>query len=317
MSDAPATDLFAELKQIDPSGPEAARQAWRILIGMQDPSEFAVGLDFAMEHGLYETPFATQLRGDNGDRPSDDEQLFWTNPIDGSELVWIPSGPFLIGEKNTRASCDGYFLARHPVTNLQFGVFINETGYSHDGSDYGEFLHHWTGGAVSSELDDHPVVWVSFEDATAYCQWAGLSLPSESMWEKAARGNDGRMYPWGEQEPFDRSWQGIITSRLTNVASESTVAVGSYPETRSAYGCEDMVGNVSEWCRIEDRPEEIVGRTPFGIQTEIEQAVRGSCFMRTGKTRMGAFHQRRLSRFRRNHWVGFRPAFVPRREAAP
>lgn len=313
MSDAQATDLFAELQQLDPSEPDVAGRVWRILIRMDDPGEFAVGLDFAMEHGLYETSFAAQLRGDVGDGPTGSTELFWKNPIDGSELVWIPPGSFLCGEDNVRADCSGFFMARHPVTNQQFWAFLEDTAYKPvPGADQDDFLSHWTDGEFAADIADHPVVWVSFEDAAAYCEWAGFSLPTESMWEKAARGNDGRTFPWGEKDPYARSWEGRILSRLTNVAAESPVAVGSYPETRTAYGCEDMVGNVSEWCSLEGHSEVTFERTLFGNQTRSEQAVRGSCFLRTGKRRMAASHQRRLSRFRRNHWVGFRPAFLPR-----
>ena len=105
-----------------------------------------------------------------------------------------------------------------------------------------------------------------------------------------------------------------LAGQLVNVASEGTVAVGSYPRTRTAYGCEDMIGNVSEWCRMTtgDKVDEVLlepERMPPKAPTGIEQAaVRGACYLRQDVSRMVAWRRRRLSTTRRNAWVGFRPA---------
>jgi serine/threonine-protein kinase len=91
--------------------------------------------------------------------------------------------------------CDG------PVTNAQFLQFLGASGYSppenHPEPQY--FLRHWREGRIPKGMENHPAVYVSYIDALAYCRWADLTLPTEWLWEKAARGADGRRYPWGEQ----------------------------------------------------------------------------------------------------------------------
>ena len=86
---------------------------------------------------------------------------------------------------------------------------------------------------------------MSWDDATAFCQWAGLSLPREAQWEKAARGTDGRKFPWGNSDPIASTciWKGHPT-----YGRKSTAPVGSAPRGTSPYGAHDMAGNVYEWC---------------------------------------------------------------------
>src|SRR5262249_58787853 len=154
-------------------------------------------------------------------------------------------------EKKRLARSAGFSLARHPVTNTQFAKFLADSGYTPPAThpDPERFLSHWPGANLSAKLKEHPVVWVSYLDALAYCDWAGVTLPTEWLWEKAARGPDGPPFPWGETSPLPGYGQ---KPSLANVRSEGTCAVGSFPRTRTAYGCEDMVGNVSEWCRMID-----------------------------------------------------------------
>ena len=84
-------------------------------------------------------------------------------------------------------------LAATPVTNAQYLDFVRATGH--------HAPPHWVDGAVPEGLDEHPVTYVDWFDASAYCRWAGTRLPTEAEWEKAARGTDGRLYPWGDDEP--------------------------------------------------------------------------------------------------------------------
>jgi len=89
--------------------------------------------------------------------------------------------------------------------------------------------------------DDHPIVNVTYDDAVAYCNWAGVELPTEAQWEKAARGTDGRIWPWGNKWDNRKCHSG-------ESGIDKTTPVGSFPSGASPYGVMDMAGNVWEWC---------------------------------------------------------------------
>ncbi len=167
---------------------------------------------------------------------------------DGNEMVLVSRGPFSMGPDRREVFLDAFYLARHPVTNRQFAKFLHITGYQPDDSEEHRFLSHWRRGRCPKELLDHPVVFVSWLDANAYCAWAGRRLPTEAEWEKAARGTDGRKYPWGRSDP---------TPELANFGRTEggTSRVGARPEGRSPYGVLDMAGNVWEWCEDADKPK--------------------------------------------------------------
>ncbi len=231
------------------AGPERTRRAWQLVGRAYGSADLPLVLDFALEHGLV-TSCEDAWQEARRARPP--RYLLWVNPADGSEMIWIPAGPFYVGPTKAKkpAESKGFSLARHPVTNGQFAKFLAETDYTPPAGhpDPETFLPHWSGGRFPNNLEHHPVVWVSYLDALAYCDWAGLTLPTEWLWEKAARGPDGASYPWGDQYPV-QGW-GKEEIRLANVRSPSTCPVGNFPRTRTAYGCEDMVGNVSEWCQM-------------------------------------------------------------------
>jgi serine/threonine-protein kinase len=153
-----------------------------------------------------------------------------TNPL-GLELVPVPAGPFLYGDKKERISLPAFSIMKYPVTVRQYRMFCEAAGRAMPESPgWG-----W--------IDDHPIVMVTWHDASAFAQWVGGSLPTERQWEKAARGTDGRKYPWGNR--FDNS---KCVCSVGNKNFSSTAPVGSCPEGVSPYGCMDMAGNVWEWC---------------------------------------------------------------------
>jgi formylglycine-generating enzyme required for sulfatase activity len=124
-----------------------------------------------------------------------------------------------------------FFIHRYEVSNAEYFRFVEATGYPR--------LPHWSDGRPSPEQAHLPVVFVDWEEAEGYCRWIGGRLPTEEEWEKAARGADGRIYPWGNE--FDR--------QRANVGGvfPGPLKVGSLPSGDSPYGLSDMIGNVWEW----------------------------------------------------------------------
>jgi len=158
---------------------------------------------------------------------------------DGMQLVFVPAGKFRrgspTGNYNERPAhevyVDAFLIDVHEVTNAQFKRFVQDSGYRPKGPwkrGYGPGQH------------DYPVRFVTWHDAKAYAKWAGRDLPTEAMWEKAARGESGFIYPWGHQ------WK-KGAARVDLDVSAGPCAVGSFPQGASPYGCLDMGGNVWEW----------------------------------------------------------------------
>ena len=211
-----------------------------------------------------------------------------TRLADGMVMMYVPAGPFtmgsdIVGEDNGNpahlVTLNSYWIDQTEVTNVMFEKFINATKYQTDAEkehqsmifnplngkmefvNGADWRHPQGPNSSLAGLERHPVVNVSWNDASEYCGWAGtgqpleVRLPTEAEWEKAARGPNGLSYPWGEQKP-DGSLANYADKNLPGVSwadqnvddgYEFTAPVGSYPKGASPYGALDMAGNVSEW----------------------------------------------------------------------
>ncbi|HOF89850.1 MAG TPA: SUMF1/EgtB/PvdO family nonheme iron enzyme [Armatimonadota bacterium] len=142
----------------------------------------------------------------------------------------IPAGDFLYGERKKCKYLPAFAIMTFPVTVGQYRVFCKATRRSMPPApSWG-----WQ--------EDHPIVNVTWHDAAAFAEWADLALPTEEEWEKAARGTDGRVYPWGNK------WDASKCRNSVRQSAGQTAPVGRYPAGASPYGVMDMAGNVWEWC---------------------------------------------------------------------
>ncbi len=165
----------------------------------------------------------------------------YTNEADGSVLILVPGGSFAMEDvsgdgPSTQITVGPFLVGKYTVTNAQFARFVTATGYRLDAGDsWKKYAEEWGERA--------PVVCVSWYDAQAYVKWAGLRLPTEAEWEFAARGTRNLRYPWGDD--WDAS---CCCNSVGKNEPTGPQPVGSYPNGASPYGCQDMAGNVWQWC---------------------------------------------------------------------
>ena len=184
-------------------------------------------------------------------------------PSAADEMVAVTAGLFTMGSDHGpaderpahRLTLASFFIDRYPVTNARFAEFLNAVGtHNANGERLFDFddpdarVHRagekWT---ADKGYGNHPVVEVSWAGARDFCAWAGKRLPTEAEWEKAARGGDGRRYPWGDKLP-DRT-RAQFAARYNETAPVDAIPAGASP-----YGAQDMAGNAWEWISSAYRP---------------------------------------------------------------
>ncbi|MBI3024284.1 MAG: SUMF1/EgtB/PvdO family nonheme iron enzyme [Candidatus Tectomicrobia bacterium] len=251
---------------------------------------------------------------------------------DEAPMALVPAGPFLRGapapsppEKDDAPArsvhLEAFSIDRAEVTNAAYARFLEATGRrpphwdaqdarraAPSGSPLGDPRREdwsrfsWEDRRPPPGTADLPVTLVTWFDAEAYCAWAGKRLPTEAEWEKAARGADGRRYPWGSAPPQGRANFGG--------AHSGPLPPGSYPGGTSPYGAADMAGNVAEWVGDYHDPgyyREAPDRNPQGPERGAQRVVRGG-FWRDGEERLQTFRRWRLPPAQKHGGVGFRCA---------
>jgi formylglycine-generating enzyme required for sulfatase activity len=168
-----------------------------------------------------------------------DEQIYRLVAREEWAIEWYEKDMFLVEQPQHIIELPAFEIGHYPVTNAEYHQFIWSTGY--------RVPRDWIGFHYLEGTGDHPVAGVSRQDALAYCKWLGQQtgqeyrLPTEAEWERAARGNDDRMYPWGED--FD-PWR----CNTLEGGKHGTTSVGEYsPSGDSPLGVADMAGNIYEW----------------------------------------------------------------------
>jgi formylglycine-generating enzyme required for sulfatase activity len=196
---------------------------------------------------------------------------------DGRPMVKVPAGKFLYGEEKTEAETKEFYIDKYPVTNAEYKVFVDATGHPEPAL--------WRNHTWPEGKENHPVVEVNWKSAATYAEWANKRLPTNEEWEKAARGTDGRTWPWGDEWDIKKA----------NVFSGDTTPIGQYsPQSDSPYGAVDMAGNVWEW---------IGGISEHALRAPL----RGGDWL-DGPEEAKTTHVRMHTPHRKNPFVGFRCA---------
>ncbi len=228
--------------------------------------------------------------------PEQAEAIIITNPF-RLELLHIPAGPFLMGsnpaldlralqneQPQHQVHLSEYYVSTYPITNGQYAAFLKAT--NHQGHPKWEVKESWFRSSVQYPVGErnHPAIYVSWDDATAFCEWLTteteytFSLPTEAEWEKAARGTQGFIYPWGND------WDYTRLNTLYH-GPNSPTPVGNYsPQGDSPYGLADMAGNVWEWCADWYDPDFYAARAdedvvdPIGPDEQLKRVLRGGAW---------------------------------------
>lgn len=175
---------------------------------------------------------------------------------DGALMLQVPEDEFLYGDEKRWLWLPTFYMDKYEVTTKLYAVFLQATGRTQPTA--------WSQQVALVGSGDRPVVEVTWHDADAYCRHYGKRLPTEQEWEKAARGTDGRTYPWGNERPesrhalFATDWKGYGTLAV----------VGSHEAGASPYGIQDLAGNVGEWTNSSYKTidYDLTGKTDMAIR---------------------------------------------------
>ncbi len=198
------------------------------------------------------------------------------SPIDGMTQLYVPAGDFLMGEKGPvdvdsplhPVYLDAFWIDKVEVSNAMYEKCVSANACSLPFVEGNPYYGKWI-------YRDYPVVYVNWFQAGEYCKWTGRRLPTEAEWEKAARGTDGRLYPWGNERPNPR-----LANFNASLVGEP-VPVYRYPLGASPYGALNMVGNVREWVAdwFDKRYYESYPSTnPTGPETGTERSMRSGAY---------------------------------------
>jgi formylglycine-generating enzyme len=239
--------------------------------------------------------------------PPEPESAVTEDPI-ADEMVTIPAGPFVRGtasggfdeQPQRTIDLDTFSIDRFEVTNHQYQQFVLATGHRKAGppSRYAKSIGKMRG-------TNQPAVYVSWDDANEYCHWKGKRLPTEAEWEKAMRGTDGRLWPWGNQEkPNGANWARVQDGH------EVSARVGSFSMDKSPFGVMDGAGNVMEWVADwyqETYYKESPDKDPPSPEFGTYRVMRGGGYTTTGSDVRITSRSKMVPDFR-DETIGFRCA---------
>ncbi len=261
----------------------------------------------AILRGTTLTPYEKSATESGAETGPEEDVASGEDPIQ-EEMVVIPAGPFIRGtndggfdeQPQRTLFLDAFSIDRYEVTNHQYQQFVAATGHRKPGlpSRYAK-----SGSKVKGV--NQPVVFVSWEDAAEYCRWRGKRLPTEAEWEKAMRGPDGRLWPWGNSEqPHGANWARVQDGH------EVSARVGTFTTDISPYGVMDGAGNVLEWVAdwygetyYKDSPE----RNPPSPEHGTYRVLRGGGYTTTGSDIRITSRSKMMPDFR-DETIGFRCA---------
>jgi formylglycine-generating enzyme required for sulfatase activity/acetyl esterase/lipase len=250
------------------------------------------------------------------------------------DYLWVPAGAFDMGDRSGeglarerpahRVELGAFYIGKHEITNREWKRFRDDPGYDDPKIWPGgrvvprDQVPYWTQpnnhGGGTPDSDDYPVIGVNWDAATAYCAWLSARtgqhyrLPTEAEWEKAARGTDGRRYPWGQT--IDRSLANFVGAQPFDTVQPA----GHYPGNASPYGAFDMAGNVLEWCQDwYDRDYYAVSprKNPPGPKAGAYRVVRGGSFFVEAWELRSTARSAAWPSFLGHRMIGFRPVREP------